>query len=315
MKYYNPQAVASNPNIVRTGKIVYADKFSSRDNSHGFAFIKCNGRRVYVPYNNLSEDVIKRFYVSCAVEFTLDTDGERVWANSVVIKDTRPRHATLFGRDSDLELYIPVKTIKKIDIQNQYFSLSKELQRESDNRRINRNLYNCIVITTIKDVYHIFSKTSPIKGDRQVDDLIETMKNIYSYLELGNYEEKETDISYFKRIKENEEEKEIRKNLKELLKTRISINSKVTDSESGETRYIIKVDEGYSVSYSSETIHTDKDEAEYNGLTLEEYIVIAKEHSGVTEGEYTFFSTQNNALGFVRALILENIIRFGIREE
>lgn len=313
MKYFSVESVKNSPELRRTGKVVYADKYKKDAEGNGFAFLQCNGRRVFLPYRDLTEAQIKSLYVSRPVSFLLSTDGERVWASGIEFPGAATKKY-LFRDEPLAPEDIPVRRIKKISISNMFYRLPEEERGLSDGRHIPRNLYECIFIQTTSNIYCIYGKNAPVKGFFHVDDIYGYIDRIYMKLGIGHYEKPINDIECREREEKEKQRKEQLEEKKKQLKCELQIEVKIKDPATGFERHIIQVKPGiYAVSYS-DIPHADFDEAEYTGISTEKYRELAKEHGAVWDmengkrlGEFISVATFQGlsfAMGFARRLAL-----------
>lgn len=311
MKYFNIETAKNQPNLIRNGRITFADKY--RKSGKGFAYLKCNGKKLYVPYENLDEETIKALHVSCPVNFRLATDGERVWAVDVNIEPHPDRDLRNLFHDLPNWPYDPikVKSIKKIEMVNKFYDLPKELQTESDNKEIPRKFYEAIKIETINDRYLIFGGNSPIKGDYKVDDLYSFMNYILTKLNVGPYEpiEKEKIV----RERDNNEKmiKEMERNIKLSVKDMVKIETvnTITPPDFDSKIYAFSYGDKYTLSYNN-IVKDFADVGEYYGYSEEEFLQRIKEHKGyVNESGTLIFPNISQANGMAKQIIIDNEIR------
>lgn len=311
MKYFNIETAKNQPNLIRNGRITFADKY--RGSGNGFAYLKCNGRKLYVPYTELDEETIKALHVSCPVSFRLDTDGERVWAVDLKIDPHPDRDLRNLFHDLPNWPYdsIKVKGIKKIEIVNKFYDLPKELQIESDNKEIPRKAYEAIQIETVNDRYLIYGENSPINGDYKVDDIYSFMNNILTKLNVGPYEPIEKERDARKRISDEKTLKEMERNVKLSVKDTVKIETvnTITHPDFDSKIYAFSYGDKYTLSYNN-IVKDYADVGEYYGYSEEEFLQKIKEHKGyVDESGVIIFPNISQANGLAKQIIIDNEIR------
>lgn len=310
MKYFSIETAQNNGNVERIGRITFADKY--RGNGNGFAYLKCNGRKVYIPYTELDEKTIKALHVSCPVSFKLATDGKFVWAVDLKVMPHYDRD--LKNLYTDLHDWpcepIKVNSIKKILIVNKYYDLSQPLQIESDNKHISRKLYEAVQIITIDSEYLIYSKNSPIKGNYyHVDNIYDFMEYTLQKLGVGPYEPIENELVSRERLSKEKAYKEEAKILKESMKKDFIIQTRNIISHPSCTKKVFIFSYGslYTVSTIDGQSLCNQIMSYYN-ITKEDFYELIKKYNGYIEDNILLFKTLGEANGFGKALLMNEIL-------
>ena len=310
MKYFSIETAQNNGNVERLGRITFADKYRGQGN--GFAYLKCNGRRVYIPYTELDKDTIKSLHVSCPVSFKLATDGKLVWAVDLKVmphydRDLRNLYTDLHDWPCEP---IKVNSIKKILIVNKYYDLPQNLQIESDNKHIPRKLYEAVQIITIDSEYLIYSKNSPIKGNYHVDNIYDFMEYTLQKLGVGPYEPIENELVSRERVNNEKAFTEDVKTLKESMKNDFIIETRNIISHPSCTKkvFVFSYGSGYTVSCIDKRVPGNQIMSYYNIMAQQDFYELIKKYNGHIEECTLLFNKLGDANGFGKALLMNEVL-------